>query len=178
MNILIISLSFSLSEKLCYVPVEEGAMIEGAMDNSTFERYQRTRKVCKEGYVFEGDERIQNKGFQTIECEDSDGTMRWKYWERSNCTRKIFSYIMSFIFFYFNLYLYWLGQVILLRRISDYGYITAPLKSPFTTRWGYGGRILDLIPSVLTGDLYWYYKTNFLFNNVICHQYYIVNISE
>ena len=102
----LLSLSFSLSEKLCYVPVEEGAMIEGTMDNSTFERYQRTRKVCKEGYVFEGDERIQNKGFQTIECEDSGGTMRWKYWERSNCTRKIFSYIMSFIFFYFNLYLY------------------------------------------------------------------------
>ena len=25
-----------------------------------------------------------------------------------------------------------------------YCYITAPLKSPFTTRWGYGGRILDL----------------------------------
>ena len=33
-----------------------------------------------------------------------------------------------------------------LSRISDYGYITAPLKSPFTTRWGYGGRILDLNP--------------------------------
>ena len=39
-----------------------------------------------------------------------------------------------------------LGKVIVLRRISDY--ITAPLKSPFTTRilsrllrhaWGYGG---------------------------------------
>ena len=98
MNILVISLSFSLSEKLCYVPVEEGAMIEGAMDNSTFERYQRTRKVCKEGYVFDGDERIQNKGFQYIECEDSGGSMRWKYWERSNCTRKIFSYILSFFF--------------------------------------------------------------------------------
>ena len=39
-----------------------------------------------------------------------------------------------------------LGKVIVLRRISDYGYITAPLKSPFTTRWGYGGRILDLNP--------------------------------
>ena len=38
----------------------------------------------------------------------------------------------------------WSGQVIVLRRISDYGYITAPLA--FTTRWGYGVRILDLIP--------------------------------
>ena len=33
-----------------------------------------------------------------------------------------------------------------LRRISDYGYITVPLYSPFTTRWGYGGRTLDLNP--------------------------------
>ena len=33
--------------------------------------------------------------------------------------------------------------VIALRRISDYGYITGTLKSPFTTRLGYGGRILD-----------------------------------
>ena len=39
-----------------------------------------------------------------------------------------------------------IGQVIVLRRISDYGYITASLQSPFTTRWGYGGRILDLKP--------------------------------
>ena len=44
-----------------------------------------------------------------------------------------------------------LGKVIVLRRISDYGYITAPLQSPFTTRCGYGGRILDLNPGVLTG---------------------------
>ena len=36
-----------------------------------------------------------------------------------------------------------LGYVIVLRRISDYGYITAPL---------YGGRILDLNPGVLTGE--------------------------
>ena len=39
-----------------------------------------------------------------------------------------------------------LGYVIVLRRISDYSYIKAPLKSPFTTRWGYGGRFLDLKP--------------------------------
>ena len=39
-----------------------------------------------------------------------------------------------------------LGYVIVLRRISDYGYITAPLLSPFTTRWGYGVCILDLNP--------------------------------
>ena len=43
-------------------------------------------------------------------------------------------------------------MVIVLRRISDYDYITAALQSPFTTRWGYGGRILDLNPGVLTGD--------------------------
>ena len=55
----------------------------------------------------------------------------------------------------------WSGKVgpfvclfIVLRRISDYGYITGPLKSPFTTRWGYGGRILDFCPfdiSVVVG---------------------------
>ena len=70
------------------MPVEEGATIEGAMANDTFQRYQRKRKVCTEGYVFKGD--YQNQDFQEIECADGGGgNMYWRNWDRLNCTREI-----------------------------------------------------------------------------------------
>ena len=61
------------------------------------------------------------------------------------------SYLGMFIAFTHGICVCMLCYVIVLRRISDYGYITASLQSPFTTRWGYGGRIIDLNPGVLTG---------------------------
>ena len=46
--------------------------------------------------------------------------------------------------YYYYYYYYYYYKVSVLRRISDYGYITAPLSWPFTIRLGYGGCILDL----------------------------------
>ena len=46
-------------------------------------------------------------------------------------------------------------KVIVLRCISDYGYITAPFESHFTTHWGYGVRILDLNRLILIVRKIW-----------------------
>ena len=53
------------------------------------------------------------------------------------------------------------SYVIVLRRISDYGYITAPLYSPFMTRWGYGGRIFDLNPQRPHGGIFFFHRNDY-----------------
>ena len=39
-----------------------------------------------------------------------------------------------------------------LNNTKEFSVYRAPFQSPFTTHWGYGGRILDLNPGVLMGE--------------------------